>query len=682
MALLGLLAFFQITFIPGYIFLNILKLQKGNKLQTIVYSFSLSLLINYFLIYFFTLINCYKPCVIYTILTVEIIYLIYFIMKRRIHFYVTLNTSTLESNLFFTTAVLITTVFFYFFISNTNAVFNNWDPAFSWNMWAIDWYLNEIPSLTNLYPQLIPSNWSLTYMMMQTHHIQLFAKLIMPLFAILTLFLFLNLYLKKKNITYLSALIIYVVILLNYALAFIKTGYVDIAVSFFSLLTLYAILNTKEDTTNIKDVILIILFSSAAALTKQIGWYIFIISIGWIISNLVKNRKKTTKTNISLAVSMLVLIVLMTSSWYIVKIIEINKGLDFSNILFLTHDIYHGAAFIERFITGSGSLQGGTWFFVLLLLLAAISFFNKKSRWVSITITFPLVLLWGFFFSYDRRNLIPSIPFIAYSCAFGISFIHDRFLKRRIKGTGSIKDLRLNKLSLVSFIVFNVAIAAVGFTIILNKNIQNSLIIWTSNIKGKPVGQFWNAQLIDLAVIIVLASIFMTIFYIYLILKKKLPYKNFHVKLSGKQVLTAFLVIMVSASIVSYFYTGRLTSQQIEKQKLLGSPTINNLLYRYKDEHEIGGKIITDYYWATILPGFEDQGSKIFKENSNFVILSNSDKIPLVNPLGLIDDASYLLISDMYYNSKYSQQIQGKLTSGDLTLMFHKLGYHFLKINK
>jgi len=682
MALLGLLAFFQITFIPGYIFLNILKPQKGNKLQTIVYSFSLSLLINYFLIYFFTLINCYRPCVIYTILIVEIIYLIYFIMKRRIHFYVTFNTNALESNLFFTTAVLITAVFFYFFISNINAVFNNWDPAFSWNRWAIDWYLNEIPSLTNLYPQLIPSNWSLTYMMMQTHHIQLFAKSVMPLFAIFTLFLFLNLYLKKENITYLSALIIYIVVLLNYALAFIKTGYVDIAVSFFSLLTLYAILNTKEDNTNIKDVILIVLFSSAAALTKQIGWYIFIISIGWIIWSLIKNRKKTTKTNILLAVSMLILIVLMTSSWYIVKIIEINKGLDFSNLLFLTHDIYNGVAFIERFILGSGSLQGGTWFFALLVLFTAISFFNKKSRWVSITITFPLVLLWGFFFSYDRRNLIPSIPFIAYSCAFGISFIYDKFLKRRVKDIRSIKDLHPSRLSLISFIILNAVIAAVGFTIILNKNIQNSLIIWTSNIKGKPVGQFWNAQLIDLVLIIVLASIFMAIFYICLILKKKLPYKNFYVKLSGKQILAAFLVIMMSASIILYFYTDRLTSQQIEKQKLLGSPAINNLLYRYKDGHEIDGKIITDYYWVTVLPGFEDKNSKIFKENSNFVILSNSDSIPLVNPLDLIDDASHLLISDMYYNSKYSQQIQDKLTSGDLTLIFHKLGYHFLKINK
>jgi len=174
----------------------------------------------------------------------------------------------------------------------------------------------------------------------------------------------------------------------------------------------------------------------------------------------------------------------------------------------------------------------------------------------------------------------------------------------------------------------------------------------------------------------------MTIFYICLILKKKLPYKNFYVKLSGKQILAAFLVIMVSASIVSYFYTGRLTSQQIEKQKLLGSPIINNLLYRYKNGHEIDGKIITNYYWVTVLPGSEDKNSKIFNENSNFVILSNSDSIPLVNPLDLIDGASHLLISDMYYNSKYSQQIQDKLTSGDLTLVFHKLGYHFLKINK
>lgn len=78
--------------------------------------------------------------------------------------------------------------------------------------------------------------------------------------------------------------------------------------------------------------------------------------------------------------------------------------------------------------------------------------------------------------------------FMAYSCAFGISFIHDKFLKRRVQDIRSIKNLHLNKLSLISFIVLNVVIAAVGFTIILNKNIQNSLIIWASDIKGKPVG--------------------------------------------------------------------------------------------------------------------------------------------------------------------------------------------------
>jgi len=34
------------------------------------------------------------------------------------------------------------------------------------------------------------------------------------------------------------------------------------------------------------------------------------------------------------------------------------------------------------------------------------------------------------------------------------------------------------------------------------------------------------------------------------------------------------------------------------------------LLYEYIKENEIDGKIITDYYWITVLPGFEDETKK------------------------------------------------------------------------
>ena len=72
-------------------------------------------------------------------------------------------------------------------------------------------------------------------------------------------------------------------------------------------------------------------------------------------------------------------------------------------------------------------------------------------------------------------------------------------------------------------------------------------------------------------------------------------------------------------------FTNKITNSQIYTQKQIGLPSVNEALYNYKYKNGIEGKIITDYYWVTALPGFNGSSIKVFNENDNFVIISNSD---------------------------------------------------------
>ncbi len=61
MVLFGIVAFFQITFLPGFILLKFLRQKDMNWLQSIIYSFGLSLLVNYLMVYHLTLLGIYRP---------------------------------------------------------------------------------------------------------------------------------------------------------------------------------------------------------------------------------------------------------------------------------------------------------------------------------------------------------------------------------------------------------------------------------------------------------------------------------------------------------------------------------------------------------------------------------------------------------------------------------------------
>jgi len=613
MTAFAIISFFQIVFIPGFIFLKFFRLNSISIAGTLIYSFSLSLLINYLVIYHLTLIGIYTPIAAYIILIIELILLTCLALKKKLlitgRFYFPLSSDfrSFPKNIISIISVAAILGSFYFFFSGYGDVFTHWDAVFSWNRWAIDWYLNDIPYLTYLYPQLIPANWSLSYMMMGNHVFQFAAKSIMPLFASFILIAYFSLYLKKKNIAFLISILLFSAMALLYSLPYIDSGYVDFAAAFLSIGAFHAILITDIKNPARKDIIMIFLMGAAAALAKQAGFIILIFSIFWFIWLMVKNRQKLGAKNILINISWTVLILLGGLYWYIIKLVDIAMGRDFSSFRFLFLDIHHDVSLIQRFLNGLGGLRASPVFFLILTAISLISLFDKRSRWFTLGITIPSILIWGFFFSYDDRNIIGAFPFLAYSASSALMFIFK---------TGKVKRLK-------EHLIYRLP----------------ALFVRKPGLK---------------------------------------------IKLWPKQV---FFLLCFAIVLGVIFTAGALETtiqdSQIRKQKQTGNPAVNKLLYDYREYHEIDGKIITDYYWITVLPGFEGSTKRIFFENDNFVILSNSDSYELVDPNTLIDEDTFaFLISDIYFgHHRFKDEFELNLRNDKYTLIFSNSGYRFIKIN-
>jgi hypothetical protein len=611
MAAFSTVSFFQLTFIPGFILLKLIGFKKTGFAGTALYSFALSLIINYLLVLHLTLAGIYTPMASYLILGIELVLILCLALKKKIkvtdELYISINTDfkSFPKNIIPIAALAATVGSLYFFFASYGDVFTHWDAVFSWNRWAIDWYLNDIPQLTYLYPQLIPANWSLSYIMMKDHTLQFAAKSIMPLFNTFIMVAFFDLYLKKQKKVFLLSILFFSAAVLLYSLPYIDSGYVDFASALMSAAAFHAILRTDSSNPGLKDTAMVFLLASGAAASKQSGLIILSFSIFWFIWIIVKNRKPMGFKNVLLNISLAVFIILFVLYWYIIKLVDIIMGRDFSTLQFLFIDIHHDASLLQRFINGLEILRENPVFFLILIVLSIISLSDRKSRWFTLGITIPSVLLWGFLFSYDDRNIIQAFPFLAFSASSAVVFL-------------------FRKINITGFFRYRIP------------------VLFKTKAEPKKI-RLWPK-------------------YIFILI---------------------FLLPVIGLTFTAGVFDTSIRSNQIQKQKQIGESDLNMLLYEYSKENEIDGKIITDYYWITVLPGFEDETKKIFLENKKFIILSNSDSYELVNPNELADNNTYgFLISDMYYKDRsFKNEFESNLEKGNYTLKFSCDGYHFIKIN-
>lgn len=441
---LGLLAFVQITFLPGYLLLETTGFSIEGKLRKMVYGFGLSLLLNYLGVFLLTAAGLYKPLTLYFILAAEGGLAVYLLLSRPPgKRYVTLDTGRwaarvknflasrpLLYNLLLLGALAVVMVHVFYFFYFLGTVFEHWDPVTGWNRFAVDWAAGRFPTDTWRYPQMLPANWSVTYVAMQSTGVQFFAKSLQPLFSLAILLLFLDLGLRTKRAAYLLGAVIYGGLLIYlFGPSYIASGYVDTAVSFFAFLSFHALHRTDGR----RGIWFAVIFASAAAVTKQAGMFILAVVLVWVLIRLFRAKEEQRgeeqkrKKPVVIALLMLFTAILITVPWYLLKEVQIKKGLDQSEIQ-MVQQANVSTDYVKRF--GNALEKVAThrhpkfkYFIYAGILLLLLGLFHPHSRAAALFIAIPFALIWAFLFSYDFRNLSLAIPFIAFSSGFGAALL-------------------------------------------------------------------------------------------------------------------------------------------------------------------------------------------------------------------------------------------------------------------
>ena len=475
MFLQGACAFAYVAFLPGFIFLKLISLRM-HWVRFILFAFALSLTINYLITFFLTAVKFHTQSIIFIIFLIELLVSLWL---GRYKIYSFLSTPLFEtvSNILFpivarlkyivSKGVTSPWMFYvhwviiglmgltfwwvlaivYNFITHFY-IFTSWDTVVSWNRWALDWFHNILPTRTWHYPQLVPSNWASFYVFLG-EPLQFFPRMIMPFFFLGILVALLDVGFCKRSIGYFLGVI--TTALFIFHAKWVGIELLDIPVAFMSFLPAYCLLLAQENKNASdlkKHVLLGSIFCASAAVTKQAGFFIFLmypLLVYLLIINggvLIMSLKKA----LLWLIWHVALFAAIAGSFYIYKEIQIYRGFDSSEVATVTHDIYRGSTLSHRFICSvrtffSNNLLLDTFtsdhmriifeifmgIFCLFLVILACK--NRSYRILFLCIVLPYSLIWSLFYCYDMRNY--SLAFGYYGLGLGLGIHHLLILSKK-----------------------------------------------------------------------------------------------------------------------------------------------------------------------------------------------------------------------------------------------------------
>ncbi len=438
MIIFGILSILQMTLFPGVLAVKIIKgIDRGIPRLVVIFGFSL--VFNYFLVFILSALHAYTKNLLLVFIFLELVALIWLyretyllsfetIFEQIGHWLQSLRLISLKDSIdssflrvveyfvflmFFifamTDIVWITRIFF----NNFGTVFTTWDAVLSWNHWATIWSQGTIPSGTQFYPQLIPANWSLSYVLMNGYELQSFPKVIMPLFSLFMLLMLLDLGLKTRSFGFFIGIIFSRLIIKKFTGEYIADGYVDLAVTFFGFASVYLLLlarlKSKKERIQKGLIIAGLIMVTGSALTKQAGIVTFLMfpALTYLI---VFYRSSTTFEQINLRTLLISFLgaLALVGTWYLFKWFQIQTGLDSSNVAYITQGIYQGADIITRARNALDLL--GIYKYFLFALIPAVLLIKSPYRWPGILVAIPFSTIWLFYFSYEARNLALIFP--------------------------------------------------------------------------------------------------------------------------------------------------------------------------------------------------------------------------------------------------------------------------------
>jgi len=500
MFILGTISLFQIAFLPGFLFLSFIKFSEG-FIRTIVLSFAFSLIINYFLVLFLVLFNLYIQPILLSIVLIEICLILYW--KRN---YLTQHVSDFFAGRLksikqlimpdfeskppirmIDICIIFTAIGIILFFSTKavipwdtqsadwqQVVLSSWDAIISWNGWALSFFNNSIPTGTYHYPQLMPANWSLTYVIMGNGTVQFFIRALAPLFPLATLLMLFDLGLHTNKIGYLIGVTITGCMFLIFQPVYISASLADIPVAFMSFVPIYLLLLSMDIQAKSKKRTYFLLGAiacSGAALTKQAGLYVLLLYPLFASSAFLRSVPGIEMKHIwKLVAIILLVLLLLTVPSYVYQEFQIMFNNASSEIQWVTEGIHEERNLMERLSYGVKRINGNVLNFIFTenpsssrALAVMITFYTIlflgllysiplwEGRFVLFGIATPFFFIWAFFYSYDLRNCVLAVPFAGVAMGLGLqnfrevhrSNLDNLFNFRLIIGLGLLTTLVL-----------------------------------------------------------------------------------------------------------------------------------------------------------------------------------------------------------------------------------------------
>jgi hypothetical protein len=573
MFLLGICSIFQMIFLPGFLVIKPLNIQ--GKIRILIFSFALSLIINYCMVLLLVKLSLYIRAIVLIIFGIEMLILIIMIYPslNQTIFSVNINSMLFMSYLrktineikhnpyslipfmlrFTIMALAAVTILWYTkqLFTNIGQVFSSWDGVVSFNPFAVTWSESKLPDGDWWrYGQLITANWSLTYVF--THSkVEFFAKSIMALFPMHILLLMLDLALRRKSIGHYIGIIATGILFNIFPGDYIE--YADIPVSFFIYLSIYSLVVSYYATDfSIKKKILLmgVIFSFGAMAIKFAGQliaFLYPLLAFFIILKNIKSVKLSEKFKFIIPIFVALIIIAI---FFVVYPQNIYREIEF-----VKHRIgeLRSAKEVFQVITTKIPM---IYLFLFILFSLFFSFFDRIYGLIMLSLTCPLVCAWVFFDRsndiYDLRYLVPAIPLIGLSVGKGI------------ENMASLAQRVWQKFTKSNVINMQAATE------------NNDTVLYNNTPQQQPL---------------------------------------FRIKLFELLIFLAFFLI-----IPSFLYTrSYLTERQIFMQQQIGYREINKVVYDYQRDEGLSGKIISNYQYLGHLPGLEKfYGFIVFKSYEDY----------------------------------------------------------------
>src|ERR1051326_4502511 len=403
MFLLGILSVLQMTLLPGVAVLAT-AWYRSTAANVVVAAFALSFALNYAFVTIFVMAGWYTRATLLALIAVEIVAIIVAASRLRIDRGARAdraNGAVIVSSIAALAAIAYAAVKW---LRSLGTPFQTWDAIHSWNRWARVFAAGMTPLDVQWYPQLIPANWSMSYVLMGKTSNETFAKAPMGVFFLLTLVAIAAAGWRMRSPGILLATPLVALLDRKCVGEFLNDGYVDVPVAFFATASAVVLRCGGRGAGWISCAI-----AAGAALPKQAGAWYFLVWPVLAITIGSASFRDAMKPWLTAAAAPL--------AYYAAQALAIYHGVNHSNIGYVTHDIFRGAPIPARAIAAAGSL--GIYIVVFAFAIASLTWQTRLARTVMLAIGLPYALVWACWFSYDRRNIALALPFVAIAAADG-----------------------------------------------------------------------------------------------------------------------------------------------------------------------------------------------------------------------------------------------------------------------